>query len=438
MNLPITGAPRPEVGTGRSVTRVAVVADDYIGMKPTMEVAVGDRVLRGDVLFTDKKTEGVRFTSPASGTVVEVNRGAKRHFESLVVEIDGNEARSFRSWTAPQLDSIAAADVEAVLLDSGLWPALRVRPYGKVAAPGSRPRSIFVTAIDTQPGAFDPVLAIAAAKDDFRNGLRVLARFGVPVRVCTKPGADVAAQGLAGVEVHHFDGPHPAGLVGTHIHFLDPVGANRFVWHIGAQDVIAIGRLFTTGELVCERLVALSGPGMTAPRIVRTLLGASLAQLVEGELAEGEMRVLSGSVLGGRTAVGTGAYLGRYHYQVSALREGREREFLGWQMPGMGKFSTLKIYVGSLLPKQFAMTTSTMGSRRAMVPIGTYESVLPLDMLPTHLLRALIVRDTEQAQALGCLELEEEDLALCTFVCPGKYEYGPILRDNLARIEKEG
>lgn len=438
LDLPISGAPRLEIGAGPEVTRVALVADDYLGMKPTMEVAVGDRVRRGQLLFTDKKTEGVGYTSPAAGTVAEINRGEKRRFESLVVAVDGDEAVPFRSWKASELDSVSATDVEATLLESGLWTALRVRPYGKVAVPGTRPRSIFVTAIDTHPLGFDPALVIDTAREDFVNGLKVLARLASPVRVCAKAGSKVPGEGLAGVELHHFAGPHPAGLVGTHIHHLDPVGAGRQVWHLGAQDVIAIGQLFTTGELRSDRVIALAGPGVTNPRLIRTRLGADLSQLVAGGLAAGEMRVISGSVLGGRTATGTTAYLGRYHHQISVVREGREREFLAWQGPGIGKFSTLKIYVGSLFGKPFAMTTTTNGSRRAMVPTGEYEKVMPFDILPTQLLRALIVRDTEQGQALGCLELEEEDLALCTFVCPGKYEYGPILRDNLTRIEKEG
>jgi Na+-transporting NADH:ubiquinone oxidoreductase subunit A len=438
LDLPIAGAPRLEIGAGPTVTRVALVADDYVGMKPTMAVAVGDRVRRGQLLFTDKKTEGVRYTAPAAGTVVEVNRGEKRRFESLVIAVEGDEAEQFRSWKAAELDTLSATDVEAELLASGLWTAIRVRPYGKVAVPGTRPRSIFVTAVDTHPLGFDPALVVASAKDDFVNGLKVLARLATPVRVCAKAGSAVPGAGIAGVEVHSFSGPHPAGLVGTHIHLLDPVGPGRQVWHLGAQDVIAIGRLFTTGQLSAERVVSLAGPGCKNPRLVKTVLGADLGELTKGELHDGEMRVISGSVLGGRTAAGTGAYLGRYHQQVSVLREGREREFLGWQGPGFDKFSTLKIYFGSVLGKKFPMTTTTNGSRRAMVPMGTYEKMMPLDILPTQLLRSLIVRDTDSAQALGCLELEEEDLALCTFVCPGKYEYGPILRDNLTRIEKEG
>ena len=221
--------------------------------------------------------------------------------------------------------------------------------------------------------------------------------------------------------------------------FLDPVGAVKTVWYIGYQDVIACGKLFATGSLWIERVVALGGPQVEQPRLLRTRQGACLSELTAGQLKPGENRVITGSVLAGRATSGPLDFLGRYHAQVSVLAEGREREFLGWQKPGVDKFSIKNVFASKLLPRRlFDFTTSTEGSDRAMVPIGSYEQVMPLDILATFLLRALIVEDTDRAQALGCLELDEEDLGLCTFACPGKYEYGPMLRRNLERIEKEG
>jgi Na+-transporting NADH:ubiquinone oxidoreductase subunit A len=259
------------------------------------------------------------------------------------------------------------------------------------------------------------------------------------VYVCTAAGTEFPAGSADRVRQEQFSGPHPAGLAGPHIHHLAPVGAGKIVWTIGYQDVIAIGRLFLDGQLYNQRVVALGGPQVKQPRLLRTQLGVDLQELCAGELQEGESRIISGSVLGGRKVQAGTAYLGRYHNQVSVLREGRYREFLGWMSPGVGKHSSLGIYLSGLLPTRLLpMTTNTNGSERAMVPMGTYENVVPMDILPTQLLRALIVGDTEVAQQLGCLELEEEDLALCSYVCPGKYEYGPILRDNLTLIEKEG
>ncbi|MGB1438515.1 MAG: NADH:ubiquinone reductase (Na(+)-transporting) subunit A, partial [Luminiphilus sp.] len=260
-----------------------------------------------------------------------------------------------------------------------------------------------------------------------------------PVYLCTAPGSGIASGGHTRIKQVDFSGPHPAGLPGTHIHFLMGAALNRIAWTIGYQDVIAVGQLFLSGQLYTDRVVSLAGPQVERPRLIRTRVGADLQALTAGELATGETRLLSGSVLGGRAVQSDTAYLGRYHNQVTALAEGRDRAFMGWLSPGMAKHSVMGIYLSSWLGmKPSAMTTNTNGSERAMVPVGNYERVMPLDILPTQLLRALLVGDTETAQALGCLELDEEDLALCTYVCPGKYEYGPILRENLTRIEKEG
>jgi Na+-transporting NADH:ubiquinone oxidoreductase subunit A len=257
--------------------------------------------------------------------------------------------------------------------------------------------------------------------------------------VCYKNGYAGPLGSAQNISEQAFDGPHPAGLAGTHIHFLEPASADKIVWNIGYQDVIAVGKLFTEGELYVDRVISIAGPQVEQPRLVRTCLGADLIELTAGQLKAGENRIVSGSILGGRSAVGGIAYLGRYHNQVSVLLEGKERELFGWLSPGLNKHSSLGIYISGLFSgRLFDFTTNTNGSQRAMVPIGTYEKVVPLDVLPTQLLRALIMGDTQMAQDLGCLELEEEDLALCTYVCPGKYEYGPILRDNLTRIEKEG
>ncbi|MFO5919023.1 Na(+)-translocating NADH-quinone reductase subunit A, partial [Pseudomonas aeruginosa] len=324
------------------------------------------------------------------------------------------------------------------LLQSGLWTALRTRPFSKVPDPESSPSSIFVTAIDTQPLAADPQVVIAEQGEAFQAGLTVLGRLA-RVFLCKAEGVSLPGEALSGVTAQAFSGPHPAGLAGTHIHFLDPVGAGKSVWNLNYQDVIAIGKLFTTGQLWTERVIALAGPVVEKPRLVRTRLGANLDELAAGQLQPGNNRLISGSVLGGRTAHGAYAYLGRYHLQLSCLKEGDQREFLHYLRAGVEKHSLLNVFVSRLLGgKRFAFTTSTNGSPRAMVPVGNYEAVMPLDILPTQLLRYLIVGDTEMAQKLGALELDEEDLALCSYVCAGKYEYGPILRDNLARIEQEG
>lgn len=441
LDLPITGKPEQSIAPGSPVRSVAVVGSDYNGMKPTMAVQVGDRVKLGQQLFSDKKTPGVIYTAPAAGTIAAIHRGARRVLQSVVIDVDGDEQETFASFSAAELDSLDRDKVKENLISSGQWTALRTRPYSKVPAPESEPHSIFVTAMDTQPLAGDPQLVIAESIDDFNNGLSVLSRLtDGKVYVCTTPDAQLDVKTGERVSVHTFGGPHPAGNAGTHIHFLDSVGiGQKTVWSIGYQDVIAFGKLFTTGRIAVERVVSLAGPQVEKPQLLRTRLGANLDELTAGLLAPGENRVISGSVFGGRQAIGPFAFLGRYHNQVSVLLEGRERPFLHYLSLGSNRFSAFPIYLSKFLKgKRFSFTTSTNGSERAMVPVGSYERVMPLDILPTQLLRALIVGDTETAQQLGCLELDEEDLALCTFVCPGKYEYGPILRDNLSTIEREG
>ncbi len=439
LDLPITGAPEQKIHDGPAITKVAVLGEEYIGMRPTMHVQVGDKVQKGQMLFEDKKNPGVKFTAPASGSVIEVNRGAKRVLQSVVIQVEGDDAVEFDKYAESELSSIAADKVQHNLVESGLWTALRTRPYSKTPALDSKPHSIFVSAMDTNPLAGDPAVIIAPRSADFINGLRVISRLTEgKVFVSKAPGADIPV-GDVKVDVNEFAGPHPAGLVGTHIHHLDTVGAAKKVWHINYQDVIAVGALFTTGKLNNERVIALGGPAAKNPRLIKTVLGASVSELTSGETTEGEVRAISGSVLQGNNAHGVHGYVGRYHVQLSLLSEGREKEFLGWIKPGANQHSVTRAYLAHFSPKKlFNMTTTTNGSDRSMVPIGNYERVMPLDILPTLLLRDLISGDTDSAQTLGCLELDEEDLALCTYVCPGKYNYGPILRESLDKIEKEG
>jgi|TARA_B110000908_G_scaffold141762_1_gene169613 Na+-transporting NADH:ubiquinone oxidoreductase subunit A len=436
LDLPIAGAPEQVINDGIKARSVAVIGFDYIGLKPTMAVQVGDRVKTGQLIFTDKKTKGVAYTAPATGIVVAINRGDKRVFQSLVIEAEDDEYETFDHY--PDLGKLERQNVVDNLVNSGQWTALRTRPYSRVPAPDSLPNALFVTAMDTHPLSADPAIVIAEHAQAFEDGLTVLSRLSDKLYVATAPGAEIST-GSAAVIKEEFSGPHPAGLVGTHIHYLAPASANKIAWTIGYQDVIAIGKLFTTGKLFTDRVVSLAGPQVELPQLLRTRVGASIDELTAGKMKPDNNRVISGSVLGGRTANGVIAYLGRYHQQISVLKEGDQREFMGWLSPGVEKHSTLSIYWSQFTKsKLFNYTTSTNGSERAMVPVGIYENIMPLDILPTQLLRSLIVGDTEVAQQLGCLELDEEDLALSTYVCPGKYEYGPILRDNLTRIEKEG
>jgi len=384
LDVPVLGAPVQAIEEGPAISQVAVSGEDYVGLRPRMAVAVGDRVRTGQLLFADKRNESARFTAPGCGEVVAIERGEKRRLLAVVVRLEGDECEEF------------VGDVRDVLVRSGLWTALRARPFGHVPPPDPKPRSIFVTAMDTSPLGADPACVLAGREGDFESGLRALAQLtDGPVRLCRRPGAAIPA---GGAEVHEFAGPHPAGLPGTHIHFLDPAGPDRVVWHIGYQDVAAIGALLRTGRLSTERVIALGGPMVARPSLLRTRIGASLRELLAGRLREGAQRVISGSVLSGRV----GSFLGRYHTQVAVLAGAPPR----------------------VRP-------------RAVVPTGAYERVMPLDIEPTALVKALLVGDVEGAIELGCLELEEEDLALCSYVCPSGSDFGEPLRAVLNGIEAE-
>lgn len=445
LDLPIAGKPEQKIfEDGGQVRSVAVIGQDFHGLRPSLQVQEGDRVKLGQALFVDKQHPEIKYTSPGCGVVKAIHRGARRVLQSVVIELDGDEEETFAQYPAQSLANLTAAQVKENLLSSGLWTCLRTRPYGKVPAPDSVPHSIFVTAIDTNPLAADPTVVLAERVEDFLSGLKVISHLTPgKVFVCRSAKSDrFPAIEAEKVEAVGFDGPHPAGLPGTHIHFLDPVSAKKTVWYLDYQAVLAIGALFTTGRLNVERVISLAGPVVRRPRLLRTRAGASLEDLTYGEIAcEGPYRVISGSVLNGRKAQGWAAFLGHYHRQVTVLEEYRQRELFGWieMKGGEHKFSLLDVFLlRRQKPQAYRLTTALCGSPRAIIPIGVYERVMPLDILPTQLLRALVVGDTDMAQALGCLELEEEDLALCTFVDPGKHNFGPVLRRNLTQIEKEG
>ncbi len=424
-----------------------------------MRVQAGDSVSRGSVLFEDKKAAGVRFTAPLDGRVAAVHRGERRAFVSLVIEPSAGEragqtgsGRAPGAWTGRHPEGLADDAVRDLLLESGEWTAIRTRPFGRVAHPERRPQAIFVTAADTAPLAPDPVAAVAGRATDLGWGLAAVSRLTAgPVFICSRPGRRLPA--AAGGQVRHeeFSGPHPAGTAGLHIHRLAPVERGQEAWHLDAQDLASIGRLFRTGAGDPFRTVSLGGPPVRRPGLFRVPLGAAAEELAAPGLtadspadppgsAVAELRVLSGSLLSGRTAAGEErGYLGRYHRQVTVLEEDRRRRLLGWLAPGTAVLSASRAFLSAMLPRRpFRLTTNANGSRRAIVPTAAYERVMAFDIPPVMLLRALLMEDLERAEELGALELVEEDLGLLTFVCPAKNDYAPALRRVLDDLEKAG
>ncbi len=438
LTLPVTGAPAQEIHKASNVSTAAVLGSDYIGLKPRLSVEEGDEVSVGTPIFAHKDTPTVMVTSPIAGRVKAINRGARRALISV-------EIQSLPIAT-PEVDFSNVGDSETAdglaekLCASGLWTSFRTRPYSKVPDPETRPAAIFVTAMDTEPLTADPKTVIAEAAEDFAAGVAVVSKLTEGTTyLCHASGAEIPGGDLPGVEAAAFAGPHPAGLPGTHMHFLDPPTAEKVVWTIWYQDVIAIGRLVTTGKLNPERVVALSGPLCSNPRLLRTIMGASLVELTEGEFDDSvPPRLISGSILSGRAAAGPDAFLGRYDRQITVIEEDRKQTPMGWIRPMPSRYAVQPVLGSAFSKKLYALTSNLNGGRRAMVPLGTFEELMPQDFLPTQLLRALLVMDTDSAQALGALELDEEDLGLVGFACPAKYEYGMALRDCLTKIEKEG
>lgn len=434
LNLPIAGQAKGEVEP-TNCQQVAVLGPDYLGMKPTMMIQVGDRVKRGQKLFEDKKNPGVFFTAPIAGTVSAVQRGAKRMLLSVVIDRGEDDAVKF---AVDDANNRSREQIVNTLVESGLWTSLRTRPYSKIPAPDSKPNSIFVTAMDSNPLAINPETVVAAEPEMFELGLSIVSQLtDGKTYLCKRAGSSINTCNER-IETAEFDGPHPAGLVGTHIHLLDPVNANKTVWHLNYQDTIAIGRLFSSGELDLSRTISIAGPAASKPKFIKTIVGAAFKDILADQQLDDSIRVVNGSVFNGSFVQAETAFLSKYSLQISLLEEGTKKEFIGWFVPGRNKFSVTRAFIGSITKKLQNFTTSSGGSPRSMVPIGVYEKVMPLDILPTLLLKAIIVKDTDEAQRLGVLELDEEDLALCTFACPSKYEYGAILRENLEKIEQDG
>jgi len=409
------------------VQTVALLGADYPGLKPVIQVASGDRVTLGQPLLHDRHDTALRFTAPGTGVVTTIAFGNRRVLQSIVVRLDDDRPRQ---RVAEPLDPATAesAQIRERLLGSGLWTALRTRPFSRVPASGDTPDSLFVTAIDTAPLAHDPRQVIARRPDAFRSGVIALTRLSTgTVYVCRAPGAPLPLPDTPQVVDAVFSGPHPAGLPGTHIHHLRPASASRTVWHLGYQDVIAIGELLTTGILDMTRTVALVG-AVAAPCLYATRLGASITDLFT--TADPALRVLSGDPLAGREVRGADAWLGRYHQQVTVLRE----------PDPSGAFRWLGAALAAVGPRirSGARSTRLYGRPTGMLPVDGFERVLPLDLLPSPLLRALLLRDTATAVGLGCLELAEEDLALCSYLCPARQDYGAALRATLDDYRRNG
>lgn len=447
IDLPLAGEPSQHIVNVPAGKDYALLGANYVGMKPTMKVRAGDKVKIGQPLWVEKNDNAVVFASPVSGTVVDVNRGHRRALQSVSIKSDGKDthAKKFKAVPEKSLAGLKPDAIRSQLLESGAWTALRTRPYSKIPQSDSTPSAIFVTATDTNPLTANPAVYLAEKMAEFKAGLQVLSRLTDGTVYVCHDGSWSLKTKISGVKEQAFTGPHPAGNAGTHIHFLHPVNSTRTVWTIGYQDVIAWGHLFLTGQIMTERVVALAGSAVTEPALIRTRLGASVAEMAKGKLKplpDGySNRVLIGSVFNGLQGDEFLSYVGQYTNQITILPEG-DTDFrtFGWAIPYADKFaSVLNVHFSALFRgKKQEFTTNLNGSRRAVISVGHLEPLTPLNIMPTQLVRALVTLDTDEAQRLGLLELDEEDVALFSYADIGKNEYGPALRDCLTKVEKDG
>lgn len=438
LDLPIHGAAdSTEVEDRLDIGHVGVVPPESLGLKCRPLVNEGDRVRAGSPLYVDRRDPDAIYTAPAAGTVRSIERGARRVVLSIRIERDGDESESFDVAGA----ATSGDALRQVLLASGLWGNFRQRPFDRVPQSDAVPGAIVVTAVDTRPLAPRPQDVLAGGRDAFRAGLEAISKLtDGRTYLCTGAGEDWSSWTGAGVETATFDGPHPAGTPGLHIHRLYPVGAGRTAWHIGYQGVAEIGRFLNSGHVPTDRTVALVGPNATNPRLVRTCRGAAMDELLAGESDARDLRAIDGSVFEGRECTpGTSAgYLGRYGNQVTLIENDTQRRLLAWALPLDGRYTQTNTLWDKWVRKRLVFDTDTNGSLRAIVPIGQYEKVMPFDVLPTQLIKAVVSGDVELAEKLGVLEMAEEDMALCEFVDNSKQPLSRMLREMLTEIENEG
>lgn len=430
LDLPIPGVPVQTIEGATPPRSVGLLGGDFLKAPLVTRVSVGDRVRIGHPLFADRRNPNVHLPSPASGVVAGIHRGDAGHLGAIEIEVRGNDSIEFSAVDFDRLGSWSREATIDRLLASGDWIALRARPFGTIATPGATPAAIFIRAMDSNPLAAAAEVVLATRHDDLSLGLRALSRLtDGPLYFCSRPGLLDRPPDIERLQIVEVTGPHPAGLVGTHIHHLMPVSEKRHVWYVGYQDVLSIGHLFRTGRPDVSRVISLAGPSVRRPRLLRTTLGASTEDLVRGELSDEQCRIVSGSLLSGRTAARPGAFLGRYHEQLCAIPERVPKQKKGF---GTSSWKAVRHVLGPRAGRMWS--NELLGEPNGFFPIGRFDRAFPLRLPLSPLLRALAAGDLRASLALGALEVEEEDLALSSFLCPAKLEYGALLREALDEI----
>ncbi|NRA10615.1 MAG: Na(+)-translocating NADH-quinone reductase subunit A [Crocinitomicaceae bacterium] len=420
---------------------VSIKPADFHGMTPKMLLKEGEQIKAGDIVFQDKYSETIKYASPVNGTLKAVVRGAKRKIVEVVISAD--ETQNFDRGTPIDLASLSGEEVKNTMLASGLWPFVRQRPLDVVADPKNEPKAIFVSAFDSSPLAPDFDFVLHGKADEFQAGLDVISKLTtgtVHLTLNGKSPADATFKDAKGVQINTISGKHPAGNVGTQIHHIDPVNKGEFVWSINAQDVAIIGRYFLTGKYNAKRTIAITGSEIKDPQYIDTIIGANVADILDGQITTDNVRVISGNVLTGDKIEQDG-HLGFYHNQITVIPEGDQLKFVltkGWMGPGFDKFSNSRLFPTYLLgKKKFRLDTNTNGEERAFVVTGELDKVFPFDILPMQLVKAAITNDIDGMENLGIYEVVPEDFALCEYVCTSKIDIQDKIRQGLDVIAEE-
>ncbi len=438
LNIKLAGKAEKVLEKTELLSTYAVKPTDFPGLVPKLLVKPEDKVKAGTPLFYDKNKPEVLFTSPVSGTVKTINRGERRAILEVIVESDGSQV--FEQFETGNLESLSRDEVKAIILKSGAWPGIIQRPYAVVANPADSPKSIFISGLDSAPLASDYDYAITGEEAAMQKGVDVLRKLtdgAVHLTVAADNATNSIFNRIKGVEYHQISGPHPAGNVGIQIHHIAPINKGDVVWTLDPWAVIILGRLFLKGIYDAQKVIALVGSEVLKPRYYRVISGAGIEKIVAGKVSDAPLRYISGNVLTGEK-VTTHGFLGYYHNTLTVIPEGKHFEFLGWAAPGFNKFSASKTFLSSLLPKKtYRLDTNLNGGERAYVMTGQYEKVVPMDVYPVHLIKAILAEDIEAMENLGIYEVAEEDFALCEYVCTSKIEVQEIVRRGLDMMMKE-
>jgi Na+-transporting NADH:ubiquinone oxidoreductase subunit A len=438
LNIPLKGKAEKVIKKASDSQYYAVKPIDFHGMRTKLVSKVGDKVKVGTPLFYNKLQPGVQFTSPVSGEVVSVNRGERRKILEVVIEND--QKFDYEDFGAQDPSQLERDHIIEKMLQSGLWPVIRQRPYSTVANPEDKPKSIFISAFDSAPLAPDYDLIVKGEDQNFQKGIDALKKLTegtIHLNVnADYPPSEVFTK-AKGVQLNHFTGPHPSGNVGVQINKLDPINQGDIIWYVYPQDVIAIGRLFDKGIYDVSKVIALTGSEVKKPLYYRFVKGASIKNIVDGNVKDGELRYISGNVLTGKK-INSEGYLGYFDDQVTVIPEGKYYEFLGWAKPGFKKYSTSRSFWSWLQPsKRYRIDTNLKGGERAYVVSGEYEKVFPMDIYPVQLIKAILIEDIELMEKLGIYEVDEEDFALCEFICTSKTPVQSIVRKGLDLMREE-